>query len=161
MADIHIRIADIRDADLILGFVKELAAYENASDQVTATNKEIANSLFGDDSTVTALICEIDHQPAGFAVYFYNYSTWLGEKGLYLEDLYVSPQFRGKGAGKALLTFLAKIANENNCQRFEFSVLDWNQPAIEFYKSLGATPLKEWVKYRFSGSALEKLSRES
>lgn len=158
MTDICIREAQLSDAALILGFVKELADFENASDQVAATIQDIEISMFGPDSIVTALICEIDQIPAGFAVYFFNYSTWLGQKGLYLEDLYISKKYRGSGAGQAMLTFLAKTAVEQKCKRFEWSVLDWNTPAIDFYESLGGEPQKEWVRYRLSGSALKDLA---
>ena len=105
------------------------------------------------------IICTIDSTPVGFAVYFFNYSTWLGRNGLYLEDLYVSPGYRGKGAGKHLLAYLAKEAVEGDCGRFEWRVLDWNKPSIDFYESLGAKPQSEWIGYRLSGSALENLAR--
>ncbi|MCF6246860.1 MAG: GNAT family N-acetyltransferase [Desulfobacula sp.] len=159
MSDIQIRKATIEDSSLILGFVKLLAVYEKAQDKVTATVRDIQKSIFGADSSVSALICTIGGKPAGFAVFFFNYSTWLGENGLYLEDLFVSPEFRGSGAGKALLKHLANIAIQKKCSRFEWSVLDWNKPAIDFYDSLGAKPQKEWVKYRLSGNALIKFGR--
>ncbi len=158
MSDITIRNASIEDACLILDFVKALAIYEKAEFEVTATPKDIEQSLFGEGSKADALICLIDKQPVGFAVYFYNYSTWLGQPGLYLEDLFISPEYRGSGAGTALLKHLAKIAVSNNCSRFEWSVLDWNTPAIELYKGLGATPQDEWIKYRLSGDALTKFA---
>jgi len=116
------------------------------------------HSLFGSDSTTRAVICNIDNKPVGFAVYFFNYSTWLGKHGLYLEDLYVSPEHRRSGAGKALLKHLAEIALSRNCGRFEWSVLDWNEPAIQFYHSIGAKPQDEWVGYRLTGKALEELA---
>jgi len=158
MANIEIRPADAEDSALILRFITDLAIYEKAGDAVIATESDIRQSLFGKDSTTSALICEIDHRPVGFAVYFFNYSTWLGKKGLYLEDLYVSPETRGKGAGKALLKHLAKIAVSNNCGRFEWSVIDWNEPAIKFYQSIGAEPQEEWVAYRLTGTALTDLA---
>ena len=154
MTDIHIREAKREDARLILSFIRELAEYEKALDQVTATVKDIENSLFATRSTASALICTIEQKPAGYAVYFENYSTWLGQAGIYLEDLYVTPQFRTHGAGKALLQHLAAIAVNKGYHRFEWSVLDWNKPAIDFYESLGAVPLKEWIRYRLSGHAL-------
>lgn len=160
-AGIQIRKATVNDAGMILQFIKELAVYEKNEDQVTATVADIEQSMFGQHSIAIPLICEIDGTSAGFAVYFYHYSTWQGKKGLYLEDLYVSPEFRGRGAGKAFLTYLAGTAVKNKCARFEFSVLDWNTPAIGFYESLGASPQKEWIKYRFSGDALNRLARES
>lgn len=158
MHAIEIRQANEADAALIIRFITELAIYEEAEQQVIATASDIRRSLFGPDGTASAVICEIDNEPAGFAVYFFNYSTWLGKNGLYLEDLYISPEHRGKGAGKALLRHLARTAVSNDCGRFEWSVLDWNEPAIQFYKSIGAEPQDEWVAYRLSGKALEELA---
>ena len=158
MSTLEIRPAKPEDCSLILRFIAELAIYEEAEDEVIATEDDIRNSLYAADSTTSALICEIDKQPVGFAVYFFNYSTWLGKHGLYLEDLYVSPQHRGSGAGKALLKHLAKIAVYRNCGRVEWSVLDWNEPAIKFYQSIGAEPQNEWVAYRLTGKALVDLA---
>jgi len=155
---IEIREATVEDAALILGFITDLAIYEKAQDQVTATETDIRHSLFASDSTATALICSIESEPVGFAVYFFSYSTWLGKNGLFLEDLYVSPRHRGSGAGKALLKHMAKIALSNDCGRFEWNVLEWNEPAIEFYKALGAIPQEEWVGYRLTGDALTALA---
>ena len=146
--------ATSEDSALILRFVKELARYEKAEHEVIATESDIEKSLFGQDSTTHAVICSINNEPVGFAVYFFNYSTWLGKNGLYLEDLYVSPEYRSVGAGKALLKHLANIAIEKGCGRFEWSVLDWNEPAIKFYQSIGAKPQDEWVGYRLTGDAL-------
>ncbi|MGA9572712.1 MAG: GNAT family N-acetyltransferase [Lysobacterales bacterium] len=158
MPNIEIRPATAGDSALILRFITDLAIYENAEDAVVASENDIRESLFATGSTTQALICEIDHRPVGFAVYFFNYSTWLGKNGLYLEDLYVSPEYRGAGAGKALLKHLAQIALSRNCGRFEWSVLDWNEPAIKFYQSLGARPQDEWVAYRLTGKALVDLA---
>ena len=158
MSNIKIRQATANDAALILRFITELAIYENAEHEVIATESDIKQSLFGDGSTTRALICSIDQEPVGFAVYFFNYSTWLGKHGLYLEDLYVSSESRGSGAGKALFKQLAKIALSKNCGRLEWSVLDWNEPAIQFYLSLGAKPQDEWVGYRLVGQSLEDLA---
>jgi len=158
MPNIEIRPASAGDAELILRFITDLAIYENAEEAVVATADDIRHSLFDAGSTTRAVICEVDSRPAGFAVYFFNYSTWLGKHGLYLEDLYVSPEFRGRGAGKALLKHLARIAVARKCGRFEWSVLDWNEPAIRFYKSLGAKPQDEWVPYRLTGQALLDLA---
>ncbi|MGB7451187.1 MAG: GNAT family N-acetyltransferase [Lysobacterales bacterium] len=158
MSNIEIRPASAQDAALILRYITDLAIYENAGDAVIATESDIKNTLFSEGSTTTAVICEIDHQAVGFAVYFFNYSTWLGKHGLYLEDLYVSPQYRGAGAGKALLKYLAQVALSNHCGRLEWSVLDWNEPAIGFYKSLGAQAQDEWVSYRLTGDALVALA---
>ena len=158
MSKIEIRPASPDDCELILRFITELAIYEEAEDAVVATEDDIRNTLFASDSATSAVICEIDRQAVGFAVFFFNYSTWLGKHGLYLEDLYVSPQYRGSGAGKALLKHLAKIALSRNCGRFEWSVLDWNEPAIKFYQSIGAEPQNEWVAYRLTGQALIDLA---
>ncbi|MCP1290271.1 MULTISPECIES: GNAT family N-acetyltransferase [Chromobacterium] len=151
---IHIRPAQAQDAALILRLIKELAVYERAGDQVAATEDSIVSSLFGADSPARALICEVDGEPAGYAVYFFSYSTWQAKQGLYLEDLYISPRQRGGGAGKLMLRRLAQLAVEHGCGRFEWSVLDWNQPAIDFYLSIGAKPQAEWVRYRMDGAAL-------
>ena len=155
---IEIRDASVDDPALILRFVKELAAYERAPESVTATEEDIRHSLFGEDAIVHAVICQIDARPVGFAVYFFNYSTWLGRRGLYLEDLYVSPAHRRAGAGKALLKHLARVARSRECGRLEWSVLDWNTPAIRFYESIGAKPLHEWVGYRLAGEALDRFA---
>lgn len=158
MSVLSIRNASIDDAGVILQFVKELAAYEKAEHEVLATESSIKESIFSAGSATKALICESDGQPVGLAVYFLNYSTWLAKHGLYLEDLYVTPVARGTGAGKALLKHLAQIAVQKNCGRFEWSVLDWNEPAIQFYESLGAQPQNEWVGYRLTGQALLNLA---
>ena len=158
MSNLDIRPASAEDSALLLRLITDLAIYEKAEDSVIATVSDIEQTLFGEDSTTRALICELDGQAVGFAIYFFNYSTWLGKRGLYLEDLFVSPEFRGRGAGKALLVQLAKIAVSNQCGRFEWSVLDWNEPAIKFYQSLGAEPQNEWVSYRLTGQALADLA---
>ncbi|MFW2366164.1 MAG: N-acetyltransferase family protein [Desulforhopalus sp.] len=155
---IEIRDANIHDSALILRFVKELATFEKAEEEVTATETDIKDSIFGSNSTTSVVICEMDKIPVGIAIYFFNYSTWLGKNGLYLEDLYISPDYRSGGAGKALLKHLAKIAVSEKCGRFEWSVLDWNEPAIQFYKSIGAEPQDEWVIYRLTGQALENFA---
>jgi GNAT superfamily N-acetyltransferase len=158
MSNIEIRKATIEDSSLIIQFVTELAIYEKAEHEVKATELDIRESLFGCDSTAEAIICYVDNEPVGFAVYFFNYSTWLGKNGLYLEDLYVSSECRGSGAGKSMLKHLANIALSNNCGRFEWSVLDWNEPAIQFYESIGAKSQDEWLGYRLEGKALEELA---
>ena len=154
-----IREARPDDAAVILRFIRELAAFERAEHEVEATEDTILESIFGPDAVTHALICEIDGKPAGFAVWFYNYSTWQARKGLYLEDLYVTPEFRGSGAGKKILKRLAAIAVERGCGRFEWSVLDWNEPAIRIYESIGAEPQKEWLRYRLSGQSLMDFAR--
>ena len=157
--DTHIRPAVADDAKLILTFIRELAEYENAVHEVKATEDDIRRTVFGDDSTTYALIASGGETPVGFALYFFNYSTWLGKNGIYLEDLYVSPDFRGSGAGKALLKHIANIAIAKGCGRFEWSVLDWNTPAIDFYKSIGAQSLDEWVGYRLEGDDLTAFAK--
>jgi len=161
MPAIHIRPAEADDTALILRFIRELALYEKAEHEVVATEADVRSSLFGPGSPARALICTVDGVNAGFAVYFFNYSTWQGRKGLYLEDLYVTPAHRNAGAGKALLLHLARLAVAEGCGRFEWSVLDWNEPAIEFYRSLGAWPMDEWVRYRLAGRALEDFARQA
>jgi GNAT superfamily N-acetyltransferase len=151
---IVIRKAVPSDAAIIHGFIVELAIYEEAEQEVKASIADIERSIFEPGTPVKALICLKDDQAIGFAVYFYNYSTWQGRKGMYLEDLYISPRHRGGGAGKFLLRHLAKIAVEEGCGRFEWSVLDWNQPAIDFYHAVGAKPQSEWIKYRLAGDDL-------
>ena len=155
MNTLKIRAATEEDAARILHFIRGLATYEKAPEAVTAQVEDIQISLFGPEATAKALLCELDKQPIGFAVYFYNYSTWLGKKGLYLEDLYIDPQHRGIGAGKQLLKHLAGIAVSEGCGRFEWSVLDWNEPAIKFYESIGARAKSEWVGYQLAGDALQ------
>lgn len=154
MPEVSIREATIDDASLILAFVTELARYEKAEHEVLATEEQIRNSLFGPRSTTHALICERANRPIAYAVYFFNYSTWLGKHGLYLEDLYVAPSERGNGVGKTLLKHLAQTAVEHGCGRFEWSVLDWNEPAIKFYESIGASAQNQWLVYRLSGPEL-------
>jgi len=159
MSNIEIRPAGAEDAALILRFITDLAIYEEAEDSVIASEADIRNTLFGQDSSTSAVICESDNKAVGYAVYFFNYSTWLGKNGLYLEDLYVSPDHRGIGAGKALLKHLAQIAVSRNCGRLDWSVLEWNEPAIRFYQSIGAEPQDEWVTYRLTGQALADLAQ--
>lgn len=161
MSALHIRKAQPRDCALILRFVRDLALYEKALDEVRATEADLHGLLFAAHPRVFALICEVDGEAAGFALYFYNFSSWLGRLGLYLEDLYVDPAQRGKGAGKALLHYLAQQAVAEGCGRFEWNVLDWNEPAIRFYESFGARPQSEWVGYRLTGKALEDFAAGS
>ncbi|MCK5050164.1 MAG: GNAT family N-acetyltransferase [Candidatus Cloacimonetes bacterium] len=160
MSKIQIREATVEDSSLILNFVKELAKFERAASEVSTTVEDIQRSIFSANSTVHALICSINNKPIGFVVYFYNYSTWLGKNGLFLEDIYITPKYRGRGAGKILLKHLAKIAVSKGCGRFELSVLDWNKPAIKFYESIGAKPLSEWIVYRLNGEALRDFANE-
>ena len=148
------------DVTQIWQFVVELAIYEREPDAVIATKEDFHRVLFCESPRAYAVMCRDGGTPIGFALYFYNFSTWLGRHGLYLEDLYVTPEHRGKGVGKALLKHLAGIAVAEGCGRFEWSVLDWNQPAIDFYESMGAKPQSEWVGYRLTGEALEALASQ-
>jgi len=154
-----IRPAVRTDATQILAFITELAEYERARHEVIASVADIEHSLFDEGSTVHSLICERDGRAIGFAVYFYSYSTWLGRNGIYLEDLYITPEQRGGGAGQDLLRHIAREAVENRCGRLEWSVLDWNAPAIGFYESLGAQAQDEWVRYRLDGEKLLRFAR--
>ena len=154
MSQPGIRSAQTEDTALIYRFVCELASYERALDEVVTDEARLRDALFGQRPRAYALICEIDAEPAGFALYFYNFSTWLGKYGIFLEDLYVSPPYRGRGAGLALLRHLARQAVDEGCGRFEWNVLDWNAPAIDFYTACGAVPMSEWTGYRLSGDAL-------
>ncbi len=154
MPEIEIRNATIEDSSLILDFIIELAVYEKAEAEVIATTDDIKTNIFGSNSTTKAIICLSDNKPIGLAIYFLNFSTWLGKNGLYLEDLYISPDYRGLGAGRCLLKYLARLAVEKNYGRFEWSVLDWNEPAIKFYESIGAKAQSEWIGYRLEGQSL-------
>jgi GNAT superfamily N-acetyltransferase len=155
---LHIRPAQAGDASLILELIRELAAYEREPNAVVATEADLVRDGFGDRPLFHCLIAEVDGVGAGFALYFFNYSTWRGRPGIHLEDVFVRPEFRGKGIGKALLIKVAEIAVENKCPRFQWDVLDWNQPAIDFYHSLGAKFLSEWRIMRVSGEALAALA---
>jgi len=143
---------------LILELIRGLAEYERLSDQVVATEAGLREALFGAQPSAEVIVAYADDRPAGFALFFHNFSTFLGRRGLYLEDLFVTPEFRRLGIGRRLLTELARIAVERGCGRFEWSVLDWNAPAIEFYKRLGARPLDEWTIFRVTGDALTRLA---
>jgi len=155
------RIEPARESDvpLILGLIKGLAEYERLADQVTATEDGLRASLFGASRAAEVLIAYVEAQPVGFALFFHNYSTFLGQRGLYLEDLFVLPEWRGRGAGKALLQHLARLAVERNCGRLEWAVLDWNMPAIGFYQSMGAKPMHDWTVFRLTGDSLAALAR--
>ncbi|HBV39719.1 MAG TPA: GNAT family N-acetyltransferase [Erwinia sp.] len=155
---ITIRQARPADAQTIYDMIYELAVYEKAPQEVVTTPDGIRETLFGEESQTEALICEVDGATVGYAVFFTSYSTWLGRNGIYLEDLYISPNARGDGAGKALIKQIAQLAVQRRCGRLEWSVLDWNQPAIDFYLSIGAVAQKEWVRYRLDGDALLKFA---
>ena len=152
-----IRPARKDEASIILQLIKDLAEYEKAADEVKASEKEIIETIFADNPKVFCDLVEVDGDIAGMAVWFLNYSTWQGKHGIYLEDLYVKPEYRGRGYGKALLQHLAGICNERGYGRFQWWVLDWNSPAIEFYRSLGAEAMSEWTVYRVSGLPLRRL----
>lgn len=155
-----IRPATPADVPLILEFIRELAEYERDPQAALATAADLLRDGFGPEPKFRVDIAEWSGEPAGFALYFWNYSTWQGKPGLYLEDLFVRPRFRGKGIGKALLVHLARVAVKNNCGRLVWQVLDWNTPAIEFYESLGAQTMKEWLTMRVTGEALVRLATE-
>ena len=160
MAKISIRKAESEDTGLILHLITELARFENAEQSVQATKDSILQSLFSDKATAKCLICVLGENPIGYAVYFYNYSTWLGQNGIYLEDLYITPESRNNGAGKAVLKYLAQLAIAKGCGRFEWSVLDWNEPAIKLYESIGSEPQSEWVLYRLTGDNLKEFANK-
>jgi GNAT superfamily N-acetyltransferase len=155
---LKIRPATRKDASLIVEFIRALAEYERAPKSAVVTKRDILRDGFGRTPRFHVVIAECERKPVGFALWFYNYSTWLGRPGLYLEDLFVYPEFRGKGIGKALLVHLAKLAVKQKCGRYQWQVLDWNTPSIKFYESLGAEVMKEWLGMRVQGKALKKLA---
>ena len=156
---ISVRRATAEDSGLVLDFIQQLARYEKLEHECVATDDQIRASLFGPGAKAEALLAFEDDVPAGFAVYFYSYSTWLAKPGLYLEDLFVKPELRGRGLGKAIFLELLKIADRDGCGRFEWSVLDWNQPAINFYESLGAKAQGEWIRYRLDEGQISQLAQ--
>ena len=153
-----IRPARVEDAPVILELVRDLATYERAPDEVTATEEQLVDVLFGERPAAEVLLAFEGQSPVGFAVFFFNFSTWLGRPGLYLEDLFVKPEKRGKGYGRALLVELAKVARNRECGRMEWAVLDWNEPAIKFYRALGAKPMHEWTVFRLTGDGIARLA---
>ncbi len=157
-SDFVIRQASKEDCPLILTFIKELAEYEKLLHEVETDEKTLESSLFGKKQYAQVIIGEYRNKPVGFALYFHNFSTFVGRPGIYLEDLYVRPEMRGRGFGKILLAYLAKLAKSLNCGRLEWWVLDWNKQAIDFYKSIGAEPMDEWTVNRVAGEALDKLA---
>jgi len=159
--EFRIERATERDVPLVLRLIKALAAYERLSGEVVATEDGLRDTLFGVRPWAEVVIGYVADEPAGFALFFHTYSTFVGKPGLYLEDLFVVPQFRGRGCGKALIAHLAKLAVERECGRFEWSVLDWNEPAIAFYKKLGARPMDEWTIFRVTGDALTRLAAQA
>jgi GNAT superfamily N-acetyltransferase len=155
----NVKYATQQDVPLLLSMIKELAHYERLEHEVVAEADRLGDSLFGSQKTAEALIGRSGTEPVGFALFFHNFSTFLGRPGLYLEDLFIKPAFRGRGFGGRLLARVAKIGLERNCGRLEWSVLNWNEPAIRFYKNLGAVPMDEWTLYRITGASLERLAR--
>ncbi len=153
----NLRFAEEKDVKIILQFIRELADYEDILDQVVATEEVLRDSLF-ERKAAEVILGEYDGEPVGFALFFHNFSTLLGRPGIYLEDLYIRPEMRGKGFGKTMLSYLAKLAVERNCGRLEWWCLDWNEPSIKFYKKLGAVPMDEWTVYRVSDNALHNLA---
>ena len=156
----EIRAATESDVPLILQFIRDLAEYERLSHRVVATEERLRASLFGSPRYAEVIIGEEDGAAAGFALFFHNYSTFLAQPGIYLEDLFVKPEARGRGYGKALLARLAQLARERGCGRVEWAVLNWNEPSIAFYKALGAVPMDEWTVFRLTGEALVALAKE-
>jgi GNAT superfamily N-acetyltransferase len=154
----QIRPARVEDVSIILELIRDLATYEHAPNEVTATEEQLVDVLFGERPAAEVLLVFEGQSPVGFAVFFYNFSTWLGRPGLYLEDLFVKPEKRGKGYGRALLIELAKIARDRSCGRMEWAVLDWNESAIKFYRALGAKPMHEWTVFRLTRDGIASLA---
>src|SRR4030095_6856646 len=159
--DFQIRPARVDDVPIILQLIRDLATYERDSDEVVATEEQLIDVFFGDRPVAEVLLAFEEESPVGFAVYFYSFSTWLGRPGLYLEDLFVKPEKRGKGYGRALLVELAKIARDRECGRLEWAVLNWNEPAIKFYRTLGAKPMNEWTVFRLTRDEIAKLAESN
>jgi GNAT superfamily N-acetyltransferase len=160
-ANLNLRFAEETDIEIILGLIRGLADYERLSHEVTADAETLRRSLFGARRVAEVVIAEVDGTPVGFGLFFHNFSTFLGRPGIYIEDLYIEPAWRGKGIGRALLSRVARLAKERGCGRLEWAVLDWNAPAIAFYKNLGGRMLDDWRIFRVTGSALDELSRQS
>ena len=161
MSGTLVREASGEDVPLILSFIRELAEYENLSHEVVATEETLRANLFGEPQFAEVLIAEHDGAPAGFALFFHNFSTFLGKSGIYLEDLYVKPELRGAGIGKKLLVHLARLAKDRGCGRLEWWVLDWNAPTIGFYEKLGAVAMDDWTVYRLAGAPLDDLAAKA
>ena len=159
-SNLVVRPATVADVPIILELIRDLATYERAPNEVTATEEQLVDVLFGPRPAAEVLLAFEQEMPVGLAVFFHNFSTWLGRPGLYLEDLFVRPEQRGKGYGRSLLVHLAKIARERGCGRMEWAVLDWNEPAIQFYKKLGAAPQDEWTVFRLTRDGIAKLAKE-
>ena len=160
LPDFHIRHAESDDAALILDFIRELAVYEKLAHEVVATEQTLRETLFGETPYAQVLIGEYQGEAVGYALYFHNFSTFTGRPGIYLEDLFVQPQHRGKGYGKSLLAYIARVAVEKKCTRVEWSVLDWNEPSIQFYRSIGAAPMDGWTVQRLDGDSLTEFANQ-
>lgn len=158
LPDFVLREARAEDCGLILAFIRELAEYEKLSHEVVATEEVLRETLFGEHPRGEVVIGEFQGKPVGYALFFHNFSTFTGRPGIYLEDIYVKPEMRGRGYGKCLLTYVARLAVERKCTRMEWSVLDWNEPSIQFYRSLGAVAMDEWTVQRLAGSALDEVA---
>jgi GNAT superfamily N-acetyltransferase len=154
----HIKPATASEVSVVFSFIKKLARYERLSHEVVATEELLRETLFGSRRTVEVAIGYLDTKPVGFVLFFHNYSTFLGRAGLYIEDLFVEEEFRRRGYGRALLSYVASVAKQRQCGRLEWSVLDWNQPAIDFYKKLGALPMSDWTVFRITGKSLDELA---
>lgn len=156
---VRIRDACVEDVPVIMRFIRGIAEFEKLSDEVVATEQVITETLFGERPAARVILADVDGEPAGFAVYFFNFSTFVGRPGIYIEDIFVSEEKRGMGVGEAMMQYLARLARAEKCGRMEWAVLDWN-PARSFYENLGAEPMSDWVLYRISGAELEKLGEE-
>jgi GNAT superfamily N-acetyltransferase len=156
--EVILRQAVESDVPVITTLIQQLAAYEKLSHKFVATEELLRNNLFGEKKYAEVIIADYNDEPAGFALFFHNFSTFLGKPGIYLEDLFVKPELRGKGIGKTLLSYLARLGVERDCGRIEWAVLDWNKPAIDFYKSLGAVPMDDWILFRLTGDAIPDLA---
>ena len=159
MSDFEIRSPHISEVPVVLAFIRELAAYERLSNECLITEEALRESLFGEDPHAETFLACLNGEPIGFCLFFHTYSTFLGKPGLYLEDFYIQPEFRNRGYGKRILSRLAALAIERGCGRFEWAVLDWNEPSIAFYRKLGAEPMNDWTVQRITGIALEALAR--
>jgi len=160
-APFAIRSAGPDDVPAVLALIRQLAEYERLADRVTATEDGVREALFGERPVAEAILAWVDDEPVGYAIFFSSFSTFVGRPGIYLEDVFVRPEKRGRGIGKAMLVHIAKLAKERGCGRLEWAVLDWNRPAIDFYRRLGAEALDDWTVYRLSGSGLDALAAES
>jgi GNAT superfamily N-acetyltransferase len=159
-SNVEIRPAIQADVPVVLGFIKKLAAYEKLSAEVVATEDLLRETLFGVQRTAEAAIAYLEDRPVGFVLFFHNYSTFLGRPGIYIEDLFVEENFRGRGCGRALFLYVARLAKERRCGRLEWAVLDWNESAIGFYKKMGAVAMSDWTVFRLTGASLEKLANK-